>query len=254
MARRGRLRIGTSGYEYDHWRKIFYPEGLPKRRWFEHYAERFDTLEVNGTFYGLPRRETFERWRSMAPAGFAYSLKFSRYGSHMKKLRDPEGTISEFLDRAAPLGDLHAVTLVQLPPRWHVDVDRLQSFLDAAPPEHRWAIELRDPSWLCREVFEVLRSRGAALVVHDLLPNHPRVTTADFVYLRFHGQAYGGSYSPQALGGAARRIEKHLEAGRDVFAYFNNDLGGHAVEDALDLKRHLGLRESRDATARRPHE
>ena len=240
--RRGRLRLGTSGYRYDHWKGVLYPDDLPRDRWLRRYAERFDTVELNTTFYGLPEPEAFEEWREEVPEGFCYSLKFSRYGSHMKKLKDPEGTIGTFLERAERLEDRLGPILVQLPPHWGADPDRLGAFLEAAPSRRRWSVEVRDPSWLCRAVFEVLREHGAALCIHDMIDDHPRVRTTDWLYLRYHGQDYAGAYSPQRLSAEADRIADWLNEGLDVYAYFNNDLGGHAVADAGNLARYLDHR------------
>jgi len=240
-ARRGVLRVGTSGYQYDHWVGVFYPPDLPRSRWFEHYAQRFDTVEINNTFYGLPGEDTFDSWRRRAPEGFCYALKFSRYGSHIKRLRDPADTIGVFLERARRLGDGLGPILVQLPPRWRADPERLDAFLEAAPPEHRWAVEFRDADWLREPVLKVLRKHGAALVVHDMIEKHPQAVTADWVYLRFHGpeERYRGDYPHQALAAWARRIEEYLSVGLDVYAYFNNDWGGHAAFDAADLRRYV---------------
>ncbi len=242
----GTFRIGTSGYQYDHWQGVLYPEDVPKKRWFETYAETFNTVEINNTFYNLPKPETFDDWRERAPDGFLYVLKYSRYGTHMKRLKDPggpDGHVARFLDRADRLGDALGPILVQLPPNWGANPERLDAFLDVAPDDHRWAVEFRDPDWFRTEAWEVLRRHDAALVIHDMLEGHPRRVTADWVYLRFHGTAdempYGGNYSPQALSGTARRVEKHLAAGRDVYAYFNNDAEGHAVRDALNLRRYV---------------
>jgi uncharacterized protein YecE (DUF72 family) len=240
MAARSRdLRIGTSGYQYDGWRGRFYPDDLPKSHWFEHYAKHFDAVELNATFYRLPEADTFARWRKAAPPGFCYALKFSRYGTHLKHLKDPEDTISLFIERARLLGPTLGPILVQLPPHWHVDCGRLDAFLEAAPKRYRWAIELRDRSWFTQDVYSVLRDHGAALCIHDLIDRHPRLTTTDWVYLRFHGDHYTGSYSQQALSGAARRIRAHLDDGRDVYAFFNNDVEGYAVRNAADLRRYL---------------
>ena len=242
----GTFRVGTSGYQYDHWQDVLYPEDVPKKRWFETYTETFDTVEINNTFYNLPKAETFDRWRERAPDGFLYVLKYSRYGTHMKRLKDPggpEGHVARFLERADRLGGLLGPVLVQLPPNWNADPERLDAFLDVAPDDHRWAVEFRDPDWFRDAVWEVLHRHDAALVIHDMLDDHPREVTADWVYLRFHGTAdgmpYGGNYSPQALSGAARRVQKHLAAGRDVFAFFNNDAEGHAVRDARNLRRYV---------------
>jgi uncharacterized protein YecE (DUF72 family) len=245
----GRLRIGTSGYQYGHWQSRFYPAALPQREWFAFYARHFDTVEINATFYRLPDAATFDRWREAAPKHFVYALKFSRYGSHLKHLKDPEETIGLFLERAERLDGLLGPVLVQLPPRWKADVPRLRAFLAAAPKRHRWAVELRDPSWLCDEVLDALREYGAALCIHDLLPDHPVESTTDWAYFRFHGHVPGGRYGSRRLMLAVRVIERFLGEGRDVFAYFNNDMQGHAVRDALELKRLLG-----DMGPRRPPE
>jgi uncharacterized protein YecE (DUF72 family) len=233
------LRIGTSGYQYDHWRGGLYPKGLPKRAWFEHYTDHFNSIEINNTFYRLPEPATFDHWRELAPPGFRFALKYSRYATHMKHLADPEEALERFLERAQRLRGWLGPILVQLPPSWHVDPERLDAFLRLAPRRHRWAVELRDASWLHDEVYEVLRKRGAALVIHDLLEDHPRELTADFTYLRFHGRDYGGSYSHQALVAQARRIRRWLRRGHDVYVYFNNDRDGHAPRNALDLRRYV---------------
>ncbi len=235
--KRAQLRIGTSGYQYDHWRGVFYPEDIRKTEWFTYYAQRFDTVEINNTFYNLPDAGTFDNWREQTPDGFRYALKFSRYGTHMKKLKDPGGTINLFIERASRLGDFLGPILVQLPPHWRVNVNRLRAFLDAAPTDYRWAVEFRDPSWLCDETYECLREHNAALCVHDMIDNHPEVITADWVYRRFHGDNYGGSYSHQFLSSVAKRIAGYIDDGLDVFAYFNNDAEGYAVSNAVDLKR-----------------
>lgn len=236
-----RFRVGTSGYQYNHWRGRFYPEKLAKRRWFAHYAEHFDTVEINNTFYNLPNAETFDAWREQTPRGFVYALKYSRFGTHVKRLKDPETHLGVFTERAARLAGALGPILVQLPPNWRAVPERLDAFLDAAPRACRWAVEFRDPSWFDAPVYEILRRHNVPMCIHDMIDNHPREITADWVYLRFHGPRgdYAGSYQPQALAGAARRIRAHLEEGRDVFAYFNNDAEGHAVENARDLRRYV---------------
>ncbi len=233
-----RWRVGTSGWQYRHWKGVVYPSDLKPAQWFAYYARHFDTVEINNTFYGLPNERTFDTWRERAPAGFCYVLKFSRYGTHIKRLKDPGDSIGTFLDRAERLGERLGPILVQLPPRFDVDTARLGGFLDAAGGRHRWVLEFRNPTWLCEDVYALLRRHNAALCIHDLLPDHPRVVTADWVYLRFHGGP-GGTYTHQALTAVAGRVRDHLEAGRDVYVYFNNDVHGHAVRNALDLKRYI---------------
>lgn len=236
---RGELRVGTSGYQYDHWKGLFYPADLPKSRWFAYYARHFDTVEINNTFYRLPDPHVFDAWRTAAPAGWVYALKFSRYGTHRKRLKDPEQPISLFTSRAKRLKSSLGPILVQLPPRWKADVARLEEFLKSLPRTLRWAVEFRDPSWLSARVFEHLEAHGVALCMHDMIANHPDVVTTDFTYLRFHGRRYQGSYSTQALAAQARVVRRYLESGIDVYAYFNNDIGGHAIHNALDLRRYV---------------
>jgi uncharacterized protein YecE (DUF72 family) len=235
--------VGCSGYDYPHWRGILYPPGLPRARWLAHYATVFDTVELNSTFYGLPSTATVRVWRDSVPPGFCFAVKLSRFGTHRKRLRDPEQWVAPFLERVEHLGPALGPVLVQLPPRFSPDPPRLASFLDVVPATRRFAVEVRDPRWLCEEVYAVLREHDAALCVHDLIPGHPRVVTATWTYLRFHGPgdgpAYTSGYRREALAGAARRIRRHLDEGRDVYAYFNNDAGGHAVHDARALKRML---------------
>jgi uncharacterized protein YecE (DUF72 family) len=231
--------VGTSGWQYDHWAGRFYPEGLAKDAWFAYYSERFDTVEVNNTFYHLLAAETFDAWREAAPADFLYALKFSRYGTHRKHLKDPEDTIGLFLERTEQLGGHLGPILVQLRPNWHVNAERLDAFLEAAGGRRRWAVEFRDESWLCEGVYDVLRAHGAALCIHDMIEDHPRVVTADWVYLRYHGADTWGEYSHQALTAEARRVRAYLGQGLDVFAYFNNDAEAHAVSNARDLRRYV---------------
>ncbi len=243
MAKRGELRVGTSGYQYDHWRGRFYPEGVPKTGWFDVYAEQFDAVEINNTFYNLPAAETFDQWREQTPPGFRYALKYSRYGSHLKHLKDPDQHVEPFVERAERLGAYLGPILVQLPPAWRVDTARLGDFLAALPQRLRWVLEVRHASWLCDDVYAALREHGVALCLHDLLPDHPHERTADWTYLRFHGpnqdNKYAGRYSPQALTAIARRIETWLCDGCDVYAYFNNDENAYAVDNARDLRRYV---------------
>ncbi len=234
------VRIGTSGFVYPHWRGVFYPPDVPQRLWLEHYVQHFDTVELNNTFYRLPGAKTFDSWRRRAPAGFSYALKLSGYITHRKRLGDVGESLTAFLSRADRLGELLGPVLVQLPPRWHVNVERLDGFLDRCGRPYRWAVEFRDPSWLCGAVYDVLRAHGAALCVHDLIADHPEEVTADWVYLRFHGAGEpDGCYTKAALRRAADRVRGHLAAGRDVVAYFNNDVGGHALANAAELRRRV---------------
>jgi uncharacterized protein YecE (DUF72 family) len=164
-----------------------YPVDLPTKDWFTAYTELFDTVELNTTFYRLPRPETVETWRERAPAGFLYAVKVGQFGSHRMKLRDAARWLPNHLDRVERLGPTLGPNLVQLPPHWKRNTDRLDQFLTVAPSHLRWAVELRDPSWIHDDVFAVLARHDAALVLHDLLPDQPWERTASWTYLRFHG-------------------------------------------------------------------
>jgi uncharacterized protein YecE (DUF72 family) len=239
----GRVRVGTSGYMYGHWRGVLYPPGLARADWLARYAESFDTVELNGTFYGLPARDTVRRWRERVPGDFLFAAKMSRYGTHLKRLREPAGWLTRFFDALEPLGSQLGPVLIQLPPRWRRDLGRLTDVLAALPGERRFAMEFRDPDWLHESVFDALRARDIALCIHDLVEDHPWVVTADWTYLRFHGPSrvrrYTGRYSAQALMTAAQWMGEQARSGRDVYAYFDNDTAGAAVKDARRLLRYL---------------
>jgi uncharacterized protein YecE (DUF72 family) len=241
---RGQAWIGCSGWVYPHWRGTVYPEKLPQRHWFEHYASLFDTVEVNNSFYRLPAEKTVEDWAQQAPPGFAYALKLGAFGSHRMKLRDASSWLPNHLDRLDRLGNAAGPTLVQLPPRWRRNVERLDEFLSVAPKARRWAVEVREPSWLHEETYEVLRRHEAALCIHDMLADHPWELTADWAYLRFHGprapdHPYEGRYGKERLSPVATRLSNWLDSGHDVYAYFNNDDSGFAVQDARSLSEQL---------------
>jgi uncharacterized protein YecE (DUF72 family) len=243
---RGRAHVGCSGWNYLDWRGIVYPETLPQRRWFSHYATLFDTVEINNTFYRLPSAATTEAWAEQAPEGFVYAVKLGQFGSHRMKLKDAASWLPNHLDRVDRLGAHLGPTLVHLPPRWKRNVERLEEFLRAAPARLRWAVELREESWLHDDVFDALSRHGAALCIHDLLPDHPWVLTTDWTYVRFHGpdalnEKYRGRYGYRRLHRKAGQMEEWMEAGHDVYASFNNDHEGDAVADARWLADRLAV-------------
>jgi uncharacterized protein YecE (DUF72 family) len=221
-----------------------YPGNLPPNQWFAHYATLFDTVELNNTFYRLPTVQAVEQWAAAAPDNFLFALKLGAFGSHRKKLRDAPSWMPKHLDRAARLGDHLGPTLVQLPPRWRRNTARLDEFLAVVPTTTRWAVEVRDPSWLHDDTYEVLRRHDVALCIHDLLADHPFLLTTNWTYIRFHGpnaieQPYRGAYGIRRLRPWASRLTRELDAGHDVYCYFNNDYDGHAVTDAQWLRAAL---------------
>jgi uncharacterized protein YecE (DUF72 family) len=240
------VAIGTSGWSYDHWDGVLYPPGTPPRDRLAHYVNRFDTVELNASFYRWPRTATFASWRRRLPPGFGLSVKAPRGLTHAKRLYAPEVWIERMTSCWHELGDRRAVLLVQLHPAHERDDARLDFFLARLPPWMRVAVEFRHPSWHVEEVFALLERRGAAYCVMSgaRLPCILRAT-APFVYVRMHGpdreHLYAGSYPEADLRWWADRIGEWSGAGRDVYVYFNNDGHGHAVRDAEGLRRFAGV-------------
>ncbi len=240
------IRIGCSGWNYDHWRNgVFYPPRMAPREWLDFYSRHFDTVEVNATFYRLPRREVVANWVKGSPAGFLFSIKMSRYITHIKRLLDLDGGVRTFYDRIEPLvrSPKLGPVLWQLPATFRRDDERLASALARLPPG-RHCFEFRHESWFVPEVTAMLREHGVALVIGDD-PRRPFQThelTADWTFIRFHGGSRGqrGNYSESELEEWAERIgDWRREA--DVYAYFNNDWEGFAIRNALRLKERLGV-------------
>jgi uncharacterized protein YecE (DUF72 family) len=228
--------LGTSGWQYRDWRGRFYPTGLAQRRWLEHYADHFATVEVNNAFYRLPERDTFVQWRERTPADFVVGVKVSRYLTHIKRLREPAEPVARFLERATGLGDKLGPVLLQLPPSLRADPAALAATLELFGPDVKVAVEPRHPSWWSDEVRAVLRARNAALCWADRLsrPVTPLWRTADFGYLRMHeGRAQPRPrYGAAALRTWVGRIAAGYGDGAPVYVYFNNDPGGAAITDA----------------------
>ncbi|MDE3073969.1 MAG: DUF72 domain-containing protein [Chloroflexota bacterium] len=234
------LRIGTSGWVYKHWRDIFYPPKEPERSWLEFYAQHFDTVEINFSFYRLPAEKTFAGWRQRTPAGFRFAVKGSRYITHVKRLDVERESIDRLAERVDALEDRAGPVLWQLPPEFRRDDGRLKAFLDLLPPRYRHTLELRHHSWLVEPVFDLLQRHGVALCIPDRsdLPKELRLT-ANWTYVRFHSGAEGGDYTSRQLDQWAAYIGDFLAKGADVWAYFNNDWGGYAIRNASSLKERL---------------
>jgi uncharacterized protein YecE (DUF72 family) len=239
----GEIRIGTSGYLYQHWRGVLYPERLATARWLRRYAEVFDTLELNSTFYRLSTPTAAERWRAETPPGFVFAAKGSRFITHMKKLNDPRQALQRFFAPLRPLGSKLQVILWQLPPRFQVDaLPRLEAFLRLLPRRYRHAVEFREASWYLPEVAAVLARHETGFCEHDLVPLPAPSFTGGFRYLRFHGATgkYDGRYGAEGLRDVGLDLRRWRRRGRDAYVFFNNDIGGHAVHDALALRSALG--------------
>ena len=240
------VRVGCSGWNYAHWRERVYPKGVPARRWLEYYATLFDTVEVNSTFYRLPRRNAVAAWVQETPDDFLFSVKSSRYLTHLKRLTDLGTGVERFYERIEPLVESPKLgpVLWQLPGNFRRDDSRLGAALEALP-RGRHCFEFRHPSWFCPEVYELLRRSGTALVIGDT-PRRPfqaHELTADWTFVRFHHGHRGrnGNYSDRELDEWAQTIRRWRRS-VEVFAYFNNDWNAYAVENAKRLRRLLGAR------------
>lgn len=240
----GKIRIGTSGYVYRHWRKgVFYPPELPIREELAYYAGQFPTVELNNTFYRLPTVQMFARWRDATPEDFQFSVKASRFITHLKRLRNVADEIALFMDRALELGPKLGPVLFQLPPNQLLDLSRLRDFLALLATDRRWVVEFRHPSWHTSDVYRLLADRGVALCIPVGGGLHPdRITTAPFTYLRMHrGQEGAGGFTAEELRSWAAQMRGLRNAGKDVYLYFNNDWQGFAVRDAASLQQLLGF-------------
>jgi uncharacterized protein YecE (DUF72 family) len=242
------VRVGCSGWQYDSWRGKLYPERCPKRRWLEVYAENFDTVEVNSTFYRLARRSAVEGWVKQTPPEFLFAVKASRYLTHVRRLREIDDGIRRFYEPIEPLieaGRLGPV-LWQLPENFHRDDARLAGLLELLPPG-RHTIEFRHESWFVPEVMALLRSRDVALTIgdHPSRPFQSYETTADWMFIRFHYGARGrvGNYSATEISEWAERIDRWRRR-RSIYVYYNNDWNSYAPANAKLLMRRLAQAET----------
>jgi len=239
--------IGTSGWNYKHWwNGEFYPKELKPTQWLRYFVEHFDTVEINNSFYRLPSEEAFEGWRKQVPRDFVFAVKASRFLTHIKRLKDPEEPLDLFFSRAIHLKEHLGPVLFQLPPQLKADLDRLEIFLRAldvhtARKRRRCVLEVRDRTWLVPPVFEQLKKHRVALCFADWRDTHVvEPVTADFVYVRRHyGPGKGGNYPKKELDRDVKQIRDWLKNGCDVYLYFNNDMGGHAIRNAKYVREAL---------------
>ena len=234
--------IGTSGWHYDHWRDRFYPEKLPKAEWLEFYAGHFTTVELNNSFYRLPSEAAFTNWYNSSPADFTFAVKVSRFITHIKRLKNSEEAVDNFITRAKILKEKLGPLLYQLPPNMHRNDEVLASFLSNLPRGMKHVLEFRHESWIEEKVFEILRRYTVGLCVFDM-PSFrcPLVATADFAYIRFHGSSslYSSCYPDEELADWAKRLADLAANLKAVYIYFNNDAEGFAIRNAVTLRDFL---------------
>lgn len=236
------IHIGTSGWHYDHWQGPFYPPDLPQADFLSYYQQRLQTVEINNTFYQLPKENTFMAWRQCVSEGFLFSVKASRYITHLKKLKDPQEPVQQLLARIELLKPKLGPVLFQLPPHFRFNAPRLETFLQALPLGYRYSLEFRDPSWLTTETCRLLSAYRAAFCIYEFAGRRsPLEVTSDFVYIRLHGPegAYQGNYDSKELEAWAKEISTWAGQGKEVFCYFDNDEAGYAVQNALTLQEML---------------
>lgn len=234
--------VGTSGWHYEHWMGLFYPEKLAKSKWLEFYTQHFITVELNNSFYHLPSEKAFVNWREASSNGFIFALKVSRFITHIKRLRNVEEPLQNFLSRVDFLQDKLGPLLYQLPPNMKRNDGTLEAFLAILPPQYRHVFEFRHESWIDDGVFDILRRRNAGLCVFDM-PDFTCqvVATADFAYIRFHGSAglYWSCYSDNELSDWAKKIAELGGNLKAVYIYFNNDAEAYAVRNAKTMAQLL---------------
>jgi uncharacterized protein YecE (DUF72 family) len=233
-----RTYIGTSGWHYAHWIGRFYPADTRPGTELGLFSKQFSTVEINNSFYRMPGKPTFEKWKKTTPPGFTFAVKASRYITHMKKLKDGAKAVRQFLGRADALGRKLGPVLFQLPPHWHLNLDRLTEFLRSLPKGYRYAFEFRDHTWYTNDVLTALKKYSCAFCIYEL-DGHmsPEEITANFVYVRLHGPGgkYQGSYPDKVLKTWAAKIQHWNESRKDVYIYFDNDDQGFAAFNARRL-------------------
>jgi len=237
--KKGKLYIGTSGWHYKHWLGKFYPADLKPEEQLDYYLTFFDTVEINNSFYRLPTRETFLKWHGDTPAKFLFSVKASRYITHMKKLNESADALDVFLSHAEALSEKLGTVLFQLPPGWKINPQRFDNFLGVLPRSERFVFEFRNSSWYTEDIYSMLRKHNSAFCIYELGGHEsPLIVTADFVYVRLHGPGdkYQGSYNNDKLKKWADQLLKWREEGKDAYIYFDNDQEAFAVFNALTLK------------------
>jgi len=237
---KARIHIGTSGWHYPHWKGRFYPQDSKPATWLSWYAQHLHCVEINNSFYRLPDSQTFSQWAEQTPDEFGFAVKAWQFITHRKKLKGCGDAVQRLLEQAAGLGHKLELILFQLPPRWHCNPQRLQTFLQSLPRDHRYAFEFRDPSWHQETIYQLLQEHQAAFCLFELgTLKSPWIITADFVYIRLHGPTgpYAGRYSPAQLRSWAEKLRQWQSQGKDCWIFFDNDESAHAVKNALLLSK-----------------
>lgn len=239
----GSIHLGTSGWTYDHWKEVFYPDSVPKRQWFEYYCSQFQTVELNSSFYRIPTLKVVEGWNNRSPEDFRFAIKMSRLVTHERKLKNCEHELEWFLSVFEPLKKKIAVFLIQLPPTLKFDPDRIVHFSKLLPNDVPIVFEFRNTTWYCDETVSVLKNLGYSFCIHDMAGlATEKIVTSPVAYIRFHGfnSQYGGDYPDSNLLQWVKWIKAQAAKGVSVYGYFNNDIGGFAIKNCRRLREMVG--------------
>jgi uncharacterized protein YecE (DUF72 family) len=234
------IHVGTSGFFYKHWKGIFYPDDVPQRKWLEYYTTVFDCVEINSSFYHLPKETVVASWYDRVPEKFVFVVKGSRTVTHVKRLKDCKESVTLFYERMTAMKEKPGAVLWQLPPGLHLDLARLDQFLKRLPEKPIPVLEFRHQSWFVKDVIDLLSKKGAVFCIHDMESSKcPRKVTVPMFYVRFHGVSgkYSGNYPDDELKSWAQWIAS--SGAIDGYVFFNNDFGGFAVQNAMTLRRFL---------------
>jgi len=243
MPQKKKIHIGTSGWNYKHWKRTFYPEELTQKKWLEYYTARFKTVEINNSFYKLPPKSNFDKWRISVPEDFIFSIKVYRYITHMKKLIDSEETLELFFDNVSALKEKTGPLLFQMPPGFKFDLKRLTEFIKKLSPKFRYTFEFRNHGWWNDETYRVLEDNNISFCQFQLAGSMtPRIVTSDLVYIRLHGPTqhpYQGSYDNNTLAEWSKQFRIWRKQGKEIYCYFDNDDSGYAAWNALELNKQV---------------
>lgn len=241
-SRQDKIFIGTSGWQYYHWRGTFYPENLPTKDWLKYYSQHFQTAEINSSFYHLPRETTFKNWANKTPESFLFAVKVWRRITHLKKLKNIQEDFKTFYERALALGEKFGPLLFQFPPNFKINLEKLENLgrlIRKIDKEKHCSFEFRNQSWFTNKVYQILEKYNLALCWADT-PCYPyeEIITADYVYIRLHGHTdlYASKYTKKQLMDYVQKIKKLADKGKTIYVYFDNDAFGHAIENAQELR------------------
>jgi len=238
----GKAYIGTSGWNYQHWESTFYPSDLKKENQLNYFAKHFSTVELNNSFYRQPDKKKITKWNESTPADFIFAVKANRYFTHLKKLKVDAMEAFNFLKACDGLEGKLGPILFQLPPKWKINLDRLEKFLTFLPNQYRYTFEFREPSWYNEKVYGLLKKYNCGFCIYHLAGHQsPILTTADFVYIRLHGPGdkYQGNYIHESIVKWSKLCIGWLKEHKDVYVYFDNDQNAYAVQNAIELQKVL---------------